>query len=247
MITLSNTDKNSEMRKNIILTVDNVSKHFGKRHAVKNLSFDLEEKTICCLLGPNGAGKTTLFRMICGILTPDTGSISFLQKQTLAHKELIRQNIGYLPENTQIYEDFTVEELLSYFAQLHNVQTDTSYILDDLDLTLRKKDLVGQLSFGLKRRVSLSLALVHKPRLLILDELTNGLDHLTAMEIRKYLRKLVHSGTTILYSTHNLYEAEELSDKMVIIKEGEKLYESVRVSEEAIPIRQIYEKEVGSL
>lgn len=225
---------------NKILVVDNVSKEYPGRVAVKNVSFTVKSGSIHGFLGPNGAGKSTTMKMIAGLLPVSSGRIE-LGGKPLAEQE-ISKFIGMLPENPPLYFDMTVRGYIEYVARLHqikdiNVKVDT--ILSDLSLSEVSHRLIGNLSKGYKQRVGLAQALVYDAPFIILDEPTNGLDPQSVVELREFIKKLaVHK--TILFSTHILSEVEQLCDEITIIHQG-----VVKASGPVKDIRRMFKKGVS--
>lgn len=222
-----------------ILILDKISKSLGQRKILDNVSMKVKKGEICAILGPNGAGKTTIFRIISGILTPDSGNIYINEINIQKNKDVIYTCVGYLPENVYLYEDFKVEEIARYFAQLHGTRYNPE-ILKTTGLIERKNQYISQLSFGLKRRVALTITLIHNPELIILDEYTNGLDFKTSLSIKKLLLRLKKNYHSILFSTHNLYEAEEISDHIYIINNGKIVAEAFKDNKEKFSVRELY-------
>ncbi|OYT52600.1 ABC transporter ATP-binding protein [Candidatus Bathyarchaeota archaeon ex4484_135] len=202
-----------------------LSKRFGPKLALKDVSFDVRKGEIMGLLGPNGAGKTTTVRILTGILRPDSGSATVMGHDVLEEPLEIRRCIGYLPETPCLYERLTVEENLAFYGRLYDVPEEELRrrirdLLALVGLKDRAGEKVGALSKGLKQRVAIVRALVHDPPVLILDQPTSDLDPASAKDIRGLIKELNRSGKTVLICTHNLTEAEELCDRIAIINEG---------------------------
>lgn len=207
-----------------MIKVVDLSKHFAARVAVDNISFDVKRGEILGFLGPNGAGKTTTMRMIVGFLTPTAGEIFVndfcIRKEPLKTKALI----GYLPENPPLYSELTVEEYLTFILNLSLVSSkEFKFRLDNVYQSCVigdvRKRLIGNLSKGFRQRVGLAQALIHDPKVLILDEPTVGLDPKQIHEIRELIRSLSGDHTIIL-SSHILPEVSKTCDRVVIINEG---------------------------
>ncbi len=213
-----------------LLQVDHLSKRFGDIHAVSDVSFGIEAGEIYGLLGPNGAGKTTAISMICGLLKPDDGDVTvdgvdFWSQPTRAQKLM-----GVVPQEIALYEDLTGEENLVFWGKLAGLGASaakkrTSELLETLSLTDRRKDLVKNYSGGMKRRINIGCALLHRPRLLLLDEPTVGIDPQARARILEFVRGLAEQSTSILYTTHYLEEAETLCHRIGIIDHGKLLAE----------------------
>lgn len=204
-----------------ILVVDNVSKEYPGRVAVKNVSFSVNSGSIHGFLGPNGAGKSTTMKMIAGLLPASSGEIHLCGRPI--KEQNISEIIGMLPENPPLYFDMTVKGYVEYVAKLHrqkNISSRVESILSDLSLKEVSHRLIGNLSKGYKQRVGLAQALVYDAPFIILDEPTNGLDPQSVVELREFIKKLAQKKT-ILFSTHILSEVEQLCDEITIIHQGE--------------------------
>jgi len=206
------------------LKIKNLSKNYGDFSAVKDVSFDLEDGEIFGLLGPNGAGKTTLISCIVTLEKMSSGSISVLGSDVYEDSKQAKINLGYVPQEVINHGYFTVEEILGfysgYFGILQNKEHIT-YLLKKLALYEHKDKKVKQLSGGMKRRLMIAKALVHKPKLLLLDEPTAGVDIELRNSLWEFVLELKASGTTVLLTTHYLEEAESLCDRIGVISKGE--------------------------
>jgi ABC-2 type transport system ATP-binding protein len=207
-----------------MIRVQNISKAFGSVKAVTDLSFDVDQGEIVGLLGPNGAGKSTTMRMMTGYLTPDSGDVLLDNISVVKNPILVQQHIGYLPENNPLYADMLVSDLLSYSAQLKGIPSDS--IEEAIDFAVKSVSIediynrpIRELSKGYKQRVGLSVALLHKPKILILDEPSEGLDPNQRTEIRSLIISLAKHHTIIM-STHVMQEVEAVCNRMVIISNG---------------------------
>jgi len=225
------------------LSVEGLSKQYDDRPVVNDVSFAVDKGEVVGLLGPNGAGKTTIFRMVVGLITPDGGSVVVDGRPVDTDPEAVRKLVGYLPEVTSLYREMTVRQLGEYFADLHGVPFDEK-LLDTVGLTERADDQFQILSYGLQRRTGLLIALVHDPPLLVLDEMTKGLDPVSAHAVRNLVREIVKSGKSVLSSTHNLWEAERVSDRVLILHEGEVVRE-VDLHKEKEGLEPIFMKALG--
>ena len=203
-----------------MIQIKNITKTFGKVVALNNVSFDIKDNQILALLGPNGAGKTTLMRIITGYLPQDSGVVSIDEEIVSAEKISTKENIGYLPENNPLYEDMTVYEYLSFISELRSVPK--GRIKDVVELC-KIKDVINrtisELSKGYRQRVGFAAAILHDPKILILDEPTAGLDPNQAAEVRELIKEYKKDKTIVL-STHILSEVEEVADYVVIIHKG---------------------------
>lgn len=207
-----------------MIKLENVTKRFGENLAVDEISLEIPTGQILGLLGPNGAGKTTTMRMICGFLAPDEGSIFVEGVNVQKHPLQAQAMIGYLPENNPLYKEMLVSELLEWGADLKQVPRQSRYSLFDFavsscgisDVFYRP---VGDLSRGYRQRVGLALAILAKPKILVLDEPTEGLDPNQRQDIRNLIKDLGKERTIIL-STHVMQEVQAVCDRIVIINKG---------------------------
>lgn len=207
----------------VVLRVKNLTKKFGNRIAVDNISFDIFEGEIFGFLGPNGAGKTTAIRMITGLAKPNSGNIIICGKSLNKHFEKAILNIGGIVENPEMYKNLSGLDNLKYFAGLYkNVSRQRiNDVVEIVGLSDRIKDKVKTYSLGMKQRLGIAQALLHHPKLLILDEPTNGLDPTGIIEMRRFLKETaVKEGIGILISSHNLSEMELMCDSIGIINGG---------------------------
>ncbi|MFZ2682098.1 MAG: ABC transporter ATP-binding protein [Patescibacteria group bacterium] len=219
----------------IPLKIERVSKTFKspKRPAVqalKEVSLELKPGKIHGLLGPNGAGKSTLIGMISGILVPDTGSIKVFDLDITKDTQAAKKLMGVVPQEVTYEMAFTVREVLYYFSGMYGVPAAErngriDAVLADLDLTDKADERARNLSGGMKRRLMIAKAILHKPKFLILDEPTAGVDVALRQRIWQLVRRLNAEGTTILFTTHYLEEAEQLCDEITLIDHGQVIRE----------------------
>ncbi len=209
-----------------MLKIDNISKSINDTKILKNISLELNDGEILGLLGPNGAGKTTLMRIITGYYNKNAGEI-ILDDKIINYQniEFLKKQIGYLPENNPLYEDMTVEEYLKFCLNLHGIVKDEQdlkikEVVEACSVKDRLKDDIKTLSKGLRQRVGLAAALIHDPKILILDEPTTGLDPNQILEIRELIKK-ISKNKTIMISTHIMQEVEAVCDRVIIINNGE--------------------------
>ena len=208
-----------------MILVREISKSFGSLNAVRNISFELPTGQIAGLLGPNGAGKSTAIRMITGFLTPDKGSISIVGYDIQHQAQRAQSLIGYLPESAPIYPEMSVKGYLKHRAKLYRVPgKDIAPAIDKAMSMTRITDVakrrVGHLSKGYRQRVGLAAALVHDPKVLILDEPTNGLDPTQIHDTRSLIRELSEHRTTLVCS-HILPEVERTCDRVIVMAGGQ--------------------------
>ena len=204
------------------LFAERLSRMFETRVAVRDVSLSVNAGEIVTLLGPNGAGKTTTMRMLAGLILPTAGRIAIDGIDlTAATAGRARGSVGLLTEAPGLWERLSVHLNLLTYARLHGVpdpEASVDEALGHVDLLDRSKEIAGKLSKGLKQRAAIARALIHKPRVLLLDEPTSGLDPASARHIRDLILGLRSEGRAILVSTHNLGEAEELSDRIAVLK-----------------------------
>ena len=204
------------------LVADRLTRLFDGRVAVRDVSLSVNAGEIVALLGPNGAGKTTTMRMLAGLILPTSGRISINHIElTEATSGLARGAVGLLTEAPGLWERLSVRRNLLTYARLHGIrdpQTRVDETLRTVELMDRADELAGKLSKGLKQRVAIARALLHRPPVLLLDEPTSGLDPASARHVRDLILALRSEGRAVLVSTHNLAEAEELSDRIAVLK-----------------------------
>lgn len=207
-----------------MIVVKNICKNFGNINALKNVSFNIKEGVLA-LLGVNGAGKTTLIRIITGYLVPNEGEVLINGKNIEEDRLQILQNIGYVPENNPIYQDMTAYEMIKISADIWNVNKDDfinnlKELVNELDISKVINQKISTLSKGYKRRVAIAASLIHKPKILVLDEPTDGLDPNQKFVVRKFIKEY-SKNNIVLISTHIMEEVEALADNVVILNKGE--------------------------
>ncbi|MFZ5966614.1 MAG: ABC transporter ATP-binding protein [Bacillota bacterium] len=195
------------------IQIKNIRKQFGDFTAVEDISFDIPSGKIFGFLGPNGSGKSTTIRMLCGVLTPTSGSGTVLGYDIVKDAEKIKQNIGYMSQKFGLYEDLTILENLNFFASIYSISNGEKKarieeILDLCGLRGRENTIAGVLSGGWKQRLALACSLLHRPKLLILDEPTAGVDPVSRRIFWEVIHTLANTGITILVTTHYMDEAE---------------------------------------
>ncbi len=209
-----------------ILEVQNLAKNYGDFQAVKGVSFNIEEGEIFSLLGPNGAGKTTTISMLSTLYTPTSGDATIAGHSITKSPMDVRNAIGVVPQDLALYEDLTARENLIFWGQMYglggkSLANRVDEVLEQIGLTDKAKDRVKTYSGGMKRRVNIGVGLLHKPRLLFMDEPTVGIDPQSRRAILDTVKDLNKKGMTVLYTTHYMEEAEELSNRVGIIDHGE--------------------------
>lgn len=206
------------------ITVSNLTKTYGSQKAIDNISFEVQTGEILGFLGPNGAGKSTTMKIITCFLRPTSGSVSLNGYTIHDHSRLIRQRIGYLPENTPLYTDMSIVDYLKLSAELQGVpqqqiMTRVREMVDVCGLGPERHKNIGELSKGYRQRVGLAQALIHDPEVLILDEPTTGLDPNQIVEIRSLIKE-IGQRKTVMLSSHILKEVEATCDRILIINRG---------------------------
>lgn len=203
------------------LILEKVRKNFGEVQALKEISLTLKKGEVVGLLGPNGAGKSTLMKILTGYYKEWEGSVSFFDKNLKTELRAVQQEVGYLSENNPLYPEMYVKEYLDYVAELYRLKNaPVEALINQTGLVDHRKKKIQTLSKGYRQRVGLSAALLHNPKLIILDEPTTGLDPNQLVEIRKLIRNL-GKDKTVLLSTHILQEVDALCDRVLIINKGE--------------------------
>ena len=208
-----------------MIEVEGLTKRFGDAVAVDDVSFTVRPGEVFGLLGPNGAGKTTTLRLLCTVLRPTAGFASVGGFDTVREAAAVRRAVGFLSANTGVYDRMTARELVTYYGRLYGL---SGAKLDDrldelfaaLDMTDFQHKRGGQLSTGMKQKVSIARALVHDPQVLIFDEPTNGLDVLVQRAVLRSIADLRGRGKTILFSTHVMSEVEKLCDRVAVMARG---------------------------
>ena len=208
-----------------MLDLCNIRKNYGRTVALKEISFEVQSGELFGLLGPNGAGKTTLLSILAGLLAPSSGEAKLLGKTLASHPELQRQ-IGIVPQDLAIYSDLTARENLHFFGELYTLeknetQSRAKEILDAIGLTERADHRASTFSGGMKRRLNLGVALMHRPSLLLLDEPTVGVDPQSRNRLFEEVRRLNAQGMTVIYTSHYVEEVQSLCSRVGILDHGE--------------------------
>jgi ABC-2 type transport system ATP-binding protein len=207
------------------VVAEGLVKRFGDTLAVDGVSLQVAEGEFFGFLGPNGAGKSTTIRMLCGLLRPDAGTIC-VAGHDLAREPLeVKRRIGVLPEETNLYERLTGEEFLLFSGRMYGLPLDDARsraadLLELMELTEAKDKLIVDYSMGMKKKTALASSLIHRPRVMFLDEPFNGIDPISVRAIRQVLRQLTDRGTTIFFSSHVMEVVERLCTRVAIINRG---------------------------
>ncbi|HEV7816468.1 MAG TPA: ABC transporter ATP-binding protein [Janthinobacterium sp.] len=202
---------NTDAATGLAIDVHGLNKHFGSKHVVKDVSLQVKRGEIFGFLGPNGSGKTTCIRMLCGLLTPDSGSGTCLGADIVRESAQIKRQVGYMTQRFSFWEDLSIRENLDFVARIYQVRDRERVVrqtLEDLDLADRSAQLAGTLSGGWKQRLALAACLLHEPQLLLLDEPTAGVDPSARRDFWEELHRLAARGISVLVSTHYMDEAE---------------------------------------
>ncbi|GAB6286320.1 MAG: ABC transporter ATP-binding protein [Methanoregula sp.] len=207
-----------------MITARNLTKKFDGFTALDNVSFEFEDGEIFGIIGHNGAGKTTLLKIISGLIAPTSGDLRVNTIDVVKDPVALKETLGYLPEESRLYETMTAENYLAFFGEIYGLSPQeitqrSRQLFSALSLEPNGKKL-GEFSKGMKRKVAIARSLIHDPKLLVYDEATSGLDPMTSRYITDYLRTLKKEKKTIVLSAHNLYQVEAVCDKVMILKRG---------------------------
>ena len=205
-----------------MIHVEGLTKDYGPRRAIEELSFNTEKGEILGFLGPNGAGKTTTMRILCGYMPPTSGKAQVAGYDVIDQSIEVRRRVGYMPETVPLYPEMTIFDYLKFMADLHRVskaEERVDELIELLHLEDRAESYIASLSKGLRQRVGIAQALIHNPEVLILDEPTIGLDPVQIIEVRKLIQELGRQHT-IMLSTHILSEAQQVCNRVLIINKG---------------------------
>ena len=217
-------------KKQSAVKLEKVSKSFGTIQAVKDFDLQIEAGTVFGFLGPNGSGKSTTMKMIMGLLKADSGALNVYGVDVLRNPWEVKKIVGYVPESPRLYEFLTGLEYLDFIADVYGLTAETKKTrieeyLDAFDLENRENEMISGYSHGMKQKIAIIAALLHKPKLLILDEPLSGLDPKSARIVKDLIHKLAGDGVTIIMSTHVLEIADAVCDKIAIMYQGNKLAE----------------------
>ncbi|MBN1780818.1 ABC transporter ATP-binding protein [bacterium] len=208
-----------------MLQITDLTKKYKDLTAVDRISFQVNQGEIFGFLGPNGAGKTTTINCICGLLKPDSGTITLDDQDMIGGGNRVRQMLGVVPQEVALYEEFNAIENLQFWGGLYGlkgaaIKSRIQKLLDLTGLADRAKEAVKNYSGGMKRRLNMAAGMIHEPRLLLLDEPTVGIDPQARHQMLDTIRQIAAQGTTILYTTHYMDEAEQLCSRLAIIDHG---------------------------
>ena len=231
-----------------MIVVDQLTRRYGDFTAVDEVSFEINKGEIVGLLGHNGAGKTTIMKMLTGFLEPSGGRITIDEFDMETQRSIIQEKIGYLPENCPLYPEMTVIGYLEYAASLHTIPHNERNqkireVIAQTELTPKAMDRINTLSRGYRQRVGVAQSILHAPKIIILDEPTNGLDPSQIFQMRALVKKLARTATVIL-STHILQEVQAICDRVIIIQNG-KTYLDSRLEDLQKMNRLMIEIDVG--
>ena len=212
------------MEHNKIISVSNLTKTFGDFTAVNNISFEVAKGEIFGFLGANGAGKTTAIKMLIGISKPSSGEATVAGFDITKQSEMVKKNIGYMSQKFSLYDDLTIKENIMFFGGIYGlrrkeIKEKTAVLIAELELEEVANQLVGALPLGWKQKLSFSVALLHEPKIIFLDEPTGGVDPITRRQFWEMIYAQAHKGTTIFVTTHYMDEAE-YCDRVSIMVEG---------------------------
>ena len=210
------------MKQNIVISINGLTKTYDEFIAVNEISFDVNKGEVFALLGPNGAGKTTTVEIIECMKTPDNGKVEIfgINLKDKKKQNEIKRKIGVMPQNFNAFDWLTVKENLDYFRNLYDSKISVDELIDRVGLAKKTDSMYKTLSGGMKQRVGIAISLINEPELLFLDEPTAGLDPQARRETWNLIKKLKQQGNTIFLTTHYMEEAQELSDRILIIIEG---------------------------
>ena len=208
-----------------LLQVNNISKGFGELKAVTNVTFSVGSREVVGLLGPNGSGKSTMMKLTVGVLKPDSGTIQILGLDVASNPTNAKMNVGFVPESPRLYEFLTGVEYLDFVAELYgvdrNVKRDRiSEFLKALDLESRENELIHGYSQGMKQKLAIIAAMLHRPKILVLDEPLNALDPKSARIVKELIHKFRDEAVPTIFSTHVLEIAQAICDRLIIMYQG---------------------------
>ena len=208
-----------------MITARHLTKKFDSFTALDDVSFEFEDGEIFGIIGHNGAGKTTLLKIVSGLIAPTSGELYINDIDVVKNKTALKENLGYLPEESRLYDTMTAENYLAFFGEIYGlslqeIRVRSNQLFAALSLETNGKK-IGEFSKGMKRKTAIARSLIHDPTFLVYDEATSGLDPMTSRFIADYLRTLKKEGKTVVLSAHNLYQVEAICDKVMILKRGQ--------------------------
>jgi ABC-2 type transport system ATP-binding protein len=208
-----------------MITARHLTKKFDSFLALDDVSFEFEDGEIFGIIGHNGAGKTTLLKIVSGLIAPTSGELFINDIDVVKNKTALKENLGYLPEESRLYDTMTAENYLGFFGEIYGlspqeIKVRSTQLFAALSLETGGKK-IGEFSKGMKRKTAIARSLIHDPTFLVYDEATSGLDPMTSRFIADYLRTLKKEGKTVVLSAHNLYQVEAICDKVMILKRGQ--------------------------
>lgn len=214
-----------------MISIKNLEKHFKDLPVLNKISFNIRSGSIVGLVGPNGAGKSTLINILCGVLRKTIGQITILDLDLQKYPKKIKQQIGVMPENHAVFEGLTGEEQLSFTAEVFGLKREVYLsrifeLLRYLEIEYAKDRLIKTYSQGMKKKIAFASAIIHRPKVLLLDEPFENIDPISRTKMKKALKKMRDIGTTILISSHALAEVEDFCDEVVIINKGEMIFQA---------------------
>jgi len=210
---------------NLVIETKNLSKAYGSKYALSNLSIQISEGEIYGLLGPNGSGKSTLMRILAGLSTPTFGTAKVLGFDVVAENLKIKELVGFIPEVPVLYESLTPIEYFDFIASMRKLNKDVVFgrvheLVTAFELNEYLNDFIGSLSFGTKQKIAIIGTLLHNPKLIIMDEVMNGLDPKSARILKDLIKSFSNQGKTVIFSTHILEIVENICDRVTILKDG---------------------------
>ncbi len=226
-----------------MIQVNDLVKSFGPRTALANVNLCVEAGEFVTLVGPNGAGKTTLLRILATLTRPTGGSVRIAGLDPVQAGEEARRKIGFLSHRTLLYDDLTAEQNLHFYARMYDLDDGSSRItdlLEQVDLTARRHDLVRTFSRGMQQRLAVARAVLHRPQVLFLDEPYTGLDPNAAQVLTDLLTKLAGEGCTVLLTTHNLERGLEVGRRIIVLAQGQIVYDAPRAEVNAAAFPKMY-------
>jgi ABC-2 type transport system ATP-binding protein len=214
-----------------MIACSSLTKRFAQRTAVDSVSFQIAAGEICSILGPNGAGKSTLIRMLCGLIPPDGGSATVAGFNPVKQIQDLRRNIGVVPDNLALLPELTIEEQLTMSGPIYGLDSRTTHhrseqLLKLFDIWTTRRTFARECSHGMRKKTALAMALLHNPKVLILDEPFEGIDPASAETIRLLLKAIAGRGITILLTSHILSLVDRISDRVILIRDGRVMWNS---------------------